>query len=367
MPPTARPPAPPATTAPAPPAARVRRHDIDALRVLCTAAVVLCHTAAEFIDAGHRTAGIAADSLSRFAVPAFFAMAGWAALAGAPVGSDRRLLRRLERIARPMAVWTLLYLLWQYVIGPPPDDGAKEAVRALFGSVEPAFHLWYLYVYVPLVLLLGVAALVLRGRGVPRWSAALLAAFALAPVLRGDLGRLTGAHLPEWNWNAPLYALGYAVAGAALLAAPREGRAARRPLWTAAALAALLALGAYQFTVRHPAAYGSAAVAALTAAVLIAVRGLRVPVRLRAPPGAPLGRLLRHVPRPPGLRHRPGPPPRGPRTARDRRPRRPGRGRRRRDRALLRRQRPVGAARPARVARLNHRPDRGRTTGRIGP
>jgi surface polysaccharide O-acyltransferase-like enzyme len=258
---------------------RERRYDIDLLRVVCTAAVVLVHAAAEFIDAGHRTSGILGDSAGRFAVPAFFAMAGWAALAGSPVRGDAQLLTRLGRILRPMAVWTALYLAWQYLFGPPLDGGAKEAVRALFGSVEAAFHLWYLYAYVPLLLLLGVAVLVLRQRATPRWSTLLLVAVAVAPVLSEDVRTVTGLPLPAWEWSVSLSSLGYAVAGAALLAARRRGP---RPLWLAGAALALTALVVYQFTVRHPAAYGSVAVAALTFAVLGAAAGVRVPERARA-------------------------------------------------------------------------------------
>ncbi len=43
--------------------------------MLCTAAVVLVHASAEFIDAGHDTTGILGDTAGRFAVPVFFAMA----------------------------------------------------------------------------------------------------------------------------------------------------------------------------------------------------------------------------------------------------------------------------------------------------
>ncbi|MEV5936637.1 acyltransferase [Streptomyces sp. NPDC052079] len=275
--------APSAAPLPAKPTARdgpgtERRLDIDLLRVLCTAAVVLVHASAEFLDAGHRTTGVVGDSAGRFAVPAFFAMAGWAALAGSPVRDERRLLARLGRILRPMAVWTALYLLWQYVSGPPPDGGAGEALRALFGSVEAAFHLWYLYTYIPLLLLLGSAVLVLRRHVLPRRSLLLLVAFAVAPAATGDLRTLTGLPVPSWEWSVSLSSLGYAVAGAALLAARRRGP---RPLWLAGAAVGLVALTVYQLTVRHPAAYGSAAVATLTFAVLGAVAGVRVPERAR--------------------------------------------------------------------------------------
>src|SRR5690606_24086360 len=115
---------------------------------------------------------------------------------GSPVRDEARLLARLGRILRPMAVWTALYLLWQHLTGPPPPDGtAREALGALFGSVEAAFHLWYLYVYVPLLLLLGCAVLVLRQRALPRRALLLLVAFAVAPAAAGDLRTLTGLPL----------------------------------------------------------------------------------------------------------------------------------------------------------------------------
>ncbi|MFF8522284.1 acyltransferase family protein [Streptomyces werraensis] len=257
---------------------RERRYDIDLLRVLCTAAVVLVHASAEFIDAGHRTTGILGDTAGRYAVPAFFAMAGWAALSGAPVRDEARLLSRLGRILRPMALWTALYLLASYVFGGNRGQAGEEAVRALFGSVEAAFHLWYLYAYVPLLLLLGVVVLVVRGRALPRRSAVLLAALAVAPALLGDMTTLTGWAPPDWAWSVPLSSVVYAVAGAALLAAPRRGP---RALWAAAAAVTLVVLAVYQLTVRHPAAYGSAAVAAVTFAVLGTVAGVRVPERAR--------------------------------------------------------------------------------------
>ncbi|MGY1397099.1 acyltransferase [Streptomyces coelicolor] len=257
---------------------RERRHDIDLLRVLCTAAVVLVHASAAFIDAGHRTTGILGDTAGRFAVPVFFAMAGWAALSGAPVDDETRLLSRLGRILRPMAVWTALYLLCAYVTGASGAGTGEEAARSLFGSVEAAFHLWYLYAYVPLLLLLGVLVLVVRRRALPRRSLALLVALAVAPALAGDVREITGWAPPDWGWSVPLSTVVYAVAGAALLAAPRLGP---RALWAAGAAVAFAALAVYQLTVRHPAAYGGVAVAALTFAVIGTVAGVRVPERAR--------------------------------------------------------------------------------------
>jgi surface polysaccharide O-acyltransferase-like enzyme len=258
----------PAAVPEAPPA---RRDDVDLLRVVCTAAVVLCHTAAAFVDAGHRSAGVAADSLTRFAVPAFFAMAGWAALVASPVRGERQLLRRADRIVRPMAVWTALYVLWR--------GGAEDAAHALFGSVEPAFHLWYLYVHVPLTLVLGAAVLLVRRAAVPWRTLALLGLCALGTTLRGDLGRITGLDLPGWAWGLSLYPLGYALAGAALLGAARLP--GPRWAWAAAWAAAQAAVGAYQLGFRFPAAYAAPPVAALTLAVLGALRGVRVPPRWR--------------------------------------------------------------------------------------
>ncbi|MGW0606345.1 acyltransferase family protein [Streptomyces sp. NPDC002640] len=254
---------------------RERRHDVDLLRVVCTAAVVLCHTAAVFVDAGHRTTGHAADALTRFAVPAFFAMAGWAALAASPVRGEGQLLRRADRIVRPMALWTLFYVAWR---GTPED-----AAAALFGSVEAAFHLWYLYVYVPLLLALGAVVLLVRDRGrtVPWWTLGLLAVCAFGGAARADLGAPTGLDLPSWEWGLSLYPLGYALLGAGLLGAAR-GLGPRWP-WAVATAGCLAALTGYQLGFRFPAAYASLPVAALTFAVLGAFRGVRVPRRWRGP------------------------------------------------------------------------------------
>ncbi|CAM5413442.1 hypothetical protein SVIOM342S_03850 [Streptomyces violaceorubidus] len=105
-------------------------------------------------------------------MPLFFAIAGWVVLSGAPPRDGRQVRRRLTRIVVPLAVWTALYLLWDRVRDANTEPTRQLARDAVFASVRPAFHLWYLYAYVPVILLLSVAVLVKdRSCWAPRCSA----------------------------------------------------------------------------------------------------------------------------------------------------------------------------------------------------
>ncbi len=242
-------------------------------------------------------------------------------------------------------------------------------MHALFGSVRAAYHLWYLYTYVPLLLLLGVTVLVVRRRDTPRRALLLLVAFAVAPAFAGDARTLTGLPLPEWEWSVSLSSLGYAVAGGALLAAWRYGP---RPLWLAGAVVALAALVLYQLTVRHPAAYGSVTVAALTFAVLGAGRGARSAGAGAGAgaAGAAVGRVVRDVPGASAVGAAAGQARGRVAAARllgARGARRDGVGR---GRGGLRRERSVGQSGTAQMARLTPGrglPGTGRAVRRLGP
>ncbi len=293
---------------PAPPAPHHRtsapehRHDIDLLRLLCIGAVVLEHVGGALLDAVGQSAargpavywtGLVADSFGRFAVPAFFAMAGWAVLVAAPPRGGRHLARRLVRIVVPMFVWTGVYVVWAAL----REDGdlLGPAARSLTGSIEPAYHLWYLYAYVPVLVVLTGIALVRSGRH-PRLLIGALLACAAAPTLLGDLGRALGVEAPAVGWSVALYQLGYALAGAVLLSRPA---ARRRRLWTAAALAAGAAVLWYQAAVTYVIPYAHVLVGVFTVAVLLALSRVRVPRRLRPHvrqlAGASFGVYLVHV------------------------------------------------------------------------
>ncbi|WP_395572167.1 acyltransferase [Streptomyces sp. BK79] len=309
---TAAEPARPSAPAAEAPATRPRgehRYDIDLLRVLASVGVIVCHAAGELMKAVGGTpeqggpvywTALAGDALSRCAVPLFFAIAGWVVLSGAPPRDGGQVRKRLTRILVPMAVWTAAYLLWDWVRGANTDPTRQLALDALFGSVRPAFHLWYLYAYVPVILLLSVAVLVRAGKR-PWGAGAALLALALAPTLLGDLARLLDADFPPFAWQFGLYQIAYAVAGAVLLSLPRAALAGRRRrlLWLAAGLCAWGAVAVYEHRVHFPSPYASLVVALLAGTLLTALDRIRVPERFRPLmgrlAGASFGAYLVHL------------------------------------------------------------------------
>ncbi|MFJ6849512.1 acyltransferase [Streptomyces sp. NPDC091271] len=293
--------------APAPRPRREHRYDIDLIRLLCSVGVILCHTGSAFVSTAGRDAangpgtywaGLAADSAGRFAVPLFFAIAGWVVLVGAPVRDGRQLWQRIVRILVPLAVWTVLYVAWGRLRGTNDAPAGELAFDALFASVRPAYHLWYLYAYIPVILLLAFAALVKSGKRPWGLGVALLVLGA-APTLFGDLGKVTDLELPRFGWSFGPYQLIYAVLGALVLALP-AGTFGRRSLWWLLPAGAFLAaIIAYQHEVHYAIPYASVLVALFSAVVLVSLHGLRVPERLRPAlarlAGASFGAYMIHV------------------------------------------------------------------------
>ncbi|WP_437050438.1 acyltransferase [Streptomyces sp. enrichment culture] len=284
-------PAPGAPGAPAPRPRGEHRYDIDLIRVLASIGVIVCHaagllmTAVDRAPAGGRPVywtALAGDALSRCAVPLFFAIAGWVVLCGAPPRDGGQIRRRLVRIVVPMGVWTVAYLVWARARETTSDPVRQLARDAVFGSVRPAFHLWYLYAYVPVILLLSVAVLLRAGKR-PWGAGAVLLGLALAPTLLGDLARLLDVRMPPFSWQFGVYQVVYAVAGAALLSLPRSALAGRgrRLLWLAGGVCAWGAVVAYEHRVHFPGPYASAVVALLAGTLLMALNRIRVPERLR--------------------------------------------------------------------------------------
>ncbi|MFJ8883200.1 acyltransferase [Streptomyces sp. NPDC102402] len=300
-------------TAPAPrPAAEPRphrehRYDIDLIRLLCSVGVILCHTGSAFVNTAGREAangpgtywaGLVADSAGRFAVPLFFAMAGWVVLVGAPVRDGRQLWRRIVRIVVPLAVWSALYIAWGRLRGTNGAPAGELALDALSASIRPAYHLWYLYAYIPVIMVLGFVALVRSGKRPWGLGTALLV-LAAAPTLFGDLARTTDLDLPRFGWGFGPYQLIYAVLGALLIALPAVSPGRRRLWWPLPAVAALTAIVAYQHEVHYTIPYASVLVALLSAAVLFSLHRVRVPGRLRPAlarlSGASFGAYMVHV------------------------------------------------------------------------
>lgn len=278
--------------APAPPVrsvpAREHRYDIDLIRLLCSVGVIVCHTGSAFVNAVDRTAaqgpgtygaGLVADSAGRFAVPLFFAIAGWVVLVGAPPKDGARLRQRIVRIVVPLAVWTVAYVAWGRLRGTNEDPAGALALDAVFASIRPAYHLWYLYAYLPVIMLLAFVVLIRAGKRPWGLGAALLV-LAAAPSLFGDLAGAAGRELPRFGWGFGPYQLIYAVLGALLLAAPAGTFGRRRLPWLLLAAVGLAGVIAYQHEVHYAIPYAHVLVALFSCGVLVSLHGLRVPERL---------------------------------------------------------------------------------------
>ncbi|UCM88966.1 acyltransferase [Streptomyces marincola] len=218
------------------------RFDIDLMRLICSCAVILGHVAGAFILAVDREesngpaaywVGHIADGANAFAVPMFFAMAGWAVLMGAPPRDSARMWTRIIRNGTPLFVWTALYLAWAYLRDRNTDPMSDMAVEAVFGSVRPAYHLWFLYSYIPIIMALGFVVLIRAGRRPWGLGIALLVIAGL-PHLLATVGEFTGWSPPPVGWSFGTYSVVYAIGGALLFAHPK--RLSRRALWLVAAV-----------------------------------------------------------------------------------------------------------------------------------
>lgn len=264
-----------------------RRHDVDLLRVVASVAVVVLHTSGLLLPAAIRdpAGGVAhwvalgGDTVGRFAVPAFFAISGWALLVASPPTSGAVVLRRVARVAVPLGSWTVIYLLWNAIMGDGgegPSTGTL-AVSAIFGPIRPAFHLWYLYGYVPLLMLLGCVSLVVSRQSLQAAGVALIVV-AVLPTVAAPVATLTGIELPDIQWGLAFYQVAFAVGGAALLSRSRVRRRRLLIVWVAVGFGAVLWWG---HSVSFPSPYGTVAVAVYTAAVMLLVLKTRVPDRAR--------------------------------------------------------------------------------------
>lgn len=187
-------------------------------------------------------------------------------------------MRRVVRVVVPLGVWTAIYLLWNMLLSA--GDGRQTgrlAVQALSGSIRPAFHLWYLYSYIPLLILLGCVCLLVSGRPI-RIAGTVLVIFAVLPTVAAPVAVLTGWELPKTQWGPALYQIVFAVGGAVLLRRP--------PLRTAravipCAVIAFLTILWWEHAVRYPSPYGTPAVAVYTAATILLMTTIRIPERAR--------------------------------------------------------------------------------------
>lgn len=132
----------------------------DLLRALATLAVIVLHTAADFlyrfnsIPPSHWHAANFFDSFTRFCVPVFVMLSG-ALLLGRPHEIGDFMKRRVLRIIGPLVFWSILYIarsVWQDHALSTADLSSLlryTGHQLLSGS---AFHLWYMYMIIGLYL-----------------------------------------------------------------------------------------------------------------------------------------------------------------------------------------------------------------------
>lgn len=211
-----------------------RNHALDLVRVVAFCGVVSLHTVTP--DGPFSTA---LNVLSRFAVPFFFAVAGFFSL-GAPYA---KIMRRLRHVGALCLAGTVLYLVTALVGLTPswPDlaqlgGGWRVLIKnfVLWNDFPAAYPLWFLfallYVYAVYALMLRFRASIayLVGGGV-----ALLAARVLLVEVGGVFAPLS---MPIRSWllaGIPYFSLG--------LLLRRHAGALRR--WPLARQAALLGAG----------------------------------------------------------------------------------------------------------------------------
>ncbi|MDF4249319.1 acyltransferase [Streptomyces sp. WMMB303] len=290
----------------APPARREHRFDIDLLRVICACAVITGHVGGECMLAVGKSAengravywtGLFLDSVTSWAVPMYFAIAGWAVLVGAPPRNGGTLRKRSLRMIIPVGIWSAVYLLWGRLRDTNGGPTSKLALDALFGTVQPAFHLWYFYAHVPLILILGFVMLLKAGKR-PWGVVAALVVISAGPTAFSDLARLTGWDVPHFGWQVGSYSLVYAVIGALLLSLPATRRR-HRGWWLAGAVASMGPVLWSQDRIHFVIPNASIFVAALSVCVLFAANGVRIPERMRPAltklTDAGLGAFMFHV------------------------------------------------------------------------
>ncbi|WP_112470044.1 acyltransferase [Streptomyces triticisoli] len=287
-------------------APREHRYDIDLMRLICSATIMLGHVGAQFIHStgnnpangsGSYWVGHVAEAVNPFAVPMYFAIAGWAVLVGAPPRDSARMWRRIVRNTVPLFVWTAIYLVWAWLRDRNDRPMTELAANSLFGSVRPAYHLWFMYTYIPIIALLAFAMLVKAGKRPWGLGAALLG-IAVLPSVLTTLAEVTGRDMPSAAWGFGTYSLVYAVGGALLFALPAGAVRWRWPLF---ALLPLTMAGAlwYNTQIHYVMPNAHLFVAVMSLCVLLLISRVRVSEKwrpfLRKSAGAALGAYMVHV------------------------------------------------------------------------
>jgi|GEM_PF-6758308 len=132
----------------------------DAIRLFAVVAIVVLHTAANgvnrlaFASADWWLANLA-DSAARAGVPLFLMLTGALFLHRRGEPARQFYQRRWQRLALPLLLWSLFYLLWSALkaqVKQQPYQLADAAYALLSGA--PYFHLWFIFMLAGVYLVL---------------------------------------------------------------------------------------------------------------------------------------------------------------------------------------------------------------------
>ncbi|WP_338898621.1 acyltransferase [Streptomyces sp. TG1A-60] len=285
---------------------REHRLDIDLMRLICSATIMLGHVGAQFIRSTGNTpangtgsywAGHVAEAINPFAVPMYFAIAGWAVLVGAPPRDSDRMWKRIVRNIVPLFAWTAIYLVWAWLRNRNDRPMTELAADSFFGSVQPAYHLWFMYNYIPIIALLAFAMLIKAGKRPWGLGAALLG-IAVLPSVLTTFSEVTGREMPSVAWGFGTYSLVYAVGGAMLFAIPAGAVRLRWPLFALLPITMAASLW-YNTQVHYVMPNAHLFVAVMSICMLLLISRIRIPEKrrplLQKLAGAALGAYMVHV------------------------------------------------------------------------
>lgn len=241
--------------------------------------------------------GHLAEAVNPWAVPMFFMIAGWATLVGAPPRSGVKVWDRVIRHLVPLFVWSVIFILGFNLFDTDGVDARHELVRTVFGAGRPAFHLWYLYAYIPLVLVFGTLILFWRGRRPWKLSAVTIV-LACSSVWAPFMFDQIGSSQSPWKWGFVTYQVVYFCMGAFFIHYAQD---LRPPMWTLLLAFAACAAGvfwwesdySYPIANANPLIVGSAiSVILIISRLKVGERAKRLFTRLAA---ASFGAFLVHV------------------------------------------------------------------------
>lgn len=265
------------------------RADVDVLRLLACITVMLGHSGGTLIRRTHDdapesaalTIGHLAEAMNPWAVPMFFAIAGWAVLAGAPPRDQQSMVRRITRHLVPLLVWSVVFLVVYKLVAWDDTDFRGILATIPFESQQPSYHLWYLYVYIPLITVFGALMLFLRGQR-PWFLMALALVFSGGGVVLTFVQDQLDVEFASWAWGVGTYSVSYFVAGAILIHFAPTFRITgwMRAGLTAVFLAAAVGVHLWETRVHYPIENANPLTPVLGGALIVLVCSFRVSDRV---------------------------------------------------------------------------------------